>query len=92
MAGLIRCMCWVDKSECFVKNLIRRLAALEKGFITEPTTLTMPDGSMVTLNGQGSSAPVAGRCVWRVYPGSGGATGPDSAIHGQPGAGRRTPR
>jgi hypothetical protein len=34
-------------------NLNRRLATLERGFITEPTMLTMPDGSTVSINGPG---------------------------------------
>ena len=31
-------------------NLNRRLAALEKGLVTEPTVLWMPDGSIVCLS------------------------------------------
>jgi len=34
-------------------NRERRLLALEERFITEPTILTMPDGSTVTLTGRG---------------------------------------
>jgi hypothetical protein len=34
-------------------ELHRRLEALEKGLITEPTILFMPDGSTVSINGPG---------------------------------------
>ncbi len=35
------------------KTLYRRLAELEKGYITEPTILTMPDGGIATITGSG---------------------------------------
>jgi hypothetical protein len=34
-------------------KLTQRLAALEKGLITEPTILTMPDGRTLTIAGPG---------------------------------------
>jgi hypothetical protein len=40
--------------EILPMNLQKRLAALEKGLITEPTVLTMPDGSTVNITGPGN--------------------------------------
>lgn len=34
-------------------NIKRRIAALEKGLITEPAILTMPDGRTVSITGHG---------------------------------------